>query len=104
MVIIKKSFFKTIITNVKNKCENQGPPPHQVIIFTNNNYHEHERSLQDSLNQNKNKCMPNYKYRSWNEKKQEQKDDKCKTKIQHDFIIRTKQKQNEAITRKHTQN
>ncbi len=49
-----------------------------------------------------NKGMFSSKTRSWNKKKQKQKHDTCKTKIQQDFVA--KEKQNKVITRKHTQN
>jgi hypothetical protein len=38
------------------------------------------------------------------QKKKKKKHDKCKTRIQLDFITRTKQQQNKVVTRKHTQN
>jgi hypothetical protein len=38
------------------------------------------------------------------QKKQKQKHDMCKIRIQQDFITRKKQKQNKAMIKKHTQN
>ncbi len=42
------------------------------------------------LDQNENKSKPSSKFRLWNKKKQKQKHDMCKKKIQQDFIARKK--------------
>jgi hypothetical protein len=49
------------------------------------------------INQDKNKGMFNSKSTTWNKKKQ--KHNMCKTKIQQDFILKTKQEQNKVVIR-----
>jgi len=54
-------------------------------------------NLPKCFNQNENKSMFLSKFRSWNKTKQTKtKHDTCETKIQQDFIIKKKQKQNET--------
>jgi hypothetical protein len=61
-------------------------------------YHGHENNQVYKISwiKTRTKVIPNPNMK--------QENDKCKTRIQHDFIARTKQKQNKAMTRKCTQN